>query len=191
MLANGLHTARLKTASCGAGVDQGNDTSDLDVVTILDKFVKEHPDFSLNGAKGCLSLTGYEGILGYRTHTDKNDTSEEAARRRAQEIEAVKPIIQKLKETGWTFGCHSWGHINLSSASTEKIKADTERFNEVGSSSAPRKSTYWRAGPTLATSSNRALLYLQSVGFSLLLVGIDSFSQDRHLRRLRPHAPGS
>ena len=36
---------------------------DLDAITILDKFVEEHPDFSPFGAKGCLSITGYEGIL--------------------------------------------------------------------------------------------------------------------------------
>ena len=50
---------------------QGKDvvSQDLDAVTILDKFVREHPDFSPYGAKGCLSLTGYQGILGYRTMT--------------------------------------------------------------------------------------------------------------------------
>lgn len=35
---------------------------------ILNKFVKEHPDFSLNGEKGVVALTGYEGVLGYRTN---------------------------------------------------------------------------------------------------------------------------
>ena len=37
-------------------------TRDLDATTILDDFVLEHPDFSLNGAKAIYSLTGYEGI---------------------------------------------------------------------------------------------------------------------------------
>jgi len=168
------------------GLDpQGNEvySQDLDAITILDKFVKEHPDFSLNGAKGCLSLTGYEGILGYRTHTDKNDTSEEAARRRAREIEAVKPIIQKLKETGWTFGCHSWGHINLSSASTEKIKADTERWlDEVGSLVGPTKIYFYPFGARPDGSDVKqtgpSFKYLQSVGFRVFCsVGIDSFSK--------------
>jgi hypothetical protein len=45
-------------------------TQDLDAITILDKFIREHPDFSPFGVKGCLSLTGYEGILGYRTQND-------------------------------------------------------------------------------------------------------------------------
>ena len=44
------------------GLDpQGNEviSQDLDAITILDKFVREHPDFSPFGAKGSLSLTGY------------------------------------------------------------------------------------------------------------------------------------
>ena len=48
------------------GLDpEGNEVTsrDLDAVTILDKFVEEHPDFSPFGAKGCLSLTGYVAEL--------------------------------------------------------------------------------------------------------------------------------
>ena len=61
---------------------------DLDAIPILDKFVEEHPDFSPFGAKGCLSLTGYEGILGYRTQTE-SETAElrERSRRAAAERE--------------------------------------------------------------------------------------------------------
>ena len=55
------------------GLDpQGNEVTsrDLDAIPMLDKFVEEHPDFSPFGAKACLSVTGYEGLLGYRTQTD-------------------------------------------------------------------------------------------------------------------------
>ena len=38
-----------------------------DLVPILDRFVEEHPDFSYRGAKAILALTGYNGVLGYRT----------------------------------------------------------------------------------------------------------------------------
>ena len=40
---------------------------DYDVVPLIDRFVEEHPDFSYRGAKGIVALTGYNGILGYRT----------------------------------------------------------------------------------------------------------------------------
>src|SRR5699024_6912684 len=34
-------------------------TGDYDFVSLLDKFVEENPDFSHNGAKGVVALTGY------------------------------------------------------------------------------------------------------------------------------------
>ena len=38
-----------------------------DMVPLLDEFVKQHPDFSYHGRKGILAMTGYNGVLGYRT----------------------------------------------------------------------------------------------------------------------------
>ena len=84
-------------------------TKELDATPILDQFVYEHPDFSLNGAKAIFSLTGYQGILGYRTQDDRDIAADSPDRPafdayRASEIEAVKPVIARLKETGWTGG---------------------------------------------------------------------------------------
>lgn len=163
---------------------QGNEviSQDLDAVTILDKFVKEHPDFSPYGAKGCLSLTGYCGILGYRTMTEKEDQSAAHEANRQKEIEAVKPIIEQLKKTGWTFGSHTWGHINLSNKSLESVKADTQKWlDEVGSlvgetsilfyphGSRPDGGDWKTTGPIFQ--------YLQSMGFRVFAsVGVESFS---------------
>ena len=38
-----------------------------DMVPLIDAFVRKHPDFSYHGHKGIIALTGYEGVLGYRT----------------------------------------------------------------------------------------------------------------------------
>ena len=86
-----------KIASWGKDPD-GNEvvSRDLDAIPILDKFVEEHPDFSPFGAKGCLSLTGYEGILGYRTQTDTKSWTQAQEENRQKEISAVKPIIAEL-----------------------------------------------------------------------------------------------
>ena len=54
-------------------------TQDLDATPILDQFVLEHPDFSLNGAKAIFSLTGYQGILGYRTQNDIDIAADDPA----------------------------------------------------------------------------------------------------------------
>jgi hypothetical protein len=165
---------------------QGNDvySQDLDAVTILDKFVREHPDFSPYGAKGCLSLTGYAGILGYRTQTDTKSWTAEQEANRQKEIEAVKPIVAELKATGWTFGSHTWGHIRLGgSKSMATIQADTQRwFDEVGSLVGPTKILFYPHGERPdgddVKKTGPIFKYLQSKGFRVFCsVGIESYSQ--------------
>ncbi|MHB8065366.1 MAG: polysaccharide deacetylase family protein [Ruminiclostridium sp.] len=102
---------------------------DGDVVPILNNFVALNPDFSYKGAKGTLALTGYEGILGYRTNHDNPSWEEEK--------ESVIPIVNKLKETGWAFASHSYTHRRTFAEGTitlDFLKYDTQRWKaEVGS----------------------------------------------------------
>lgn len=157
-------------------------SQDLDAIPILDKFVREHPDFSPFGAKGCLSLTGYEGILGYRTQTDTKSWSDAQEAARQKEREAVKPIIDELKRTGWTFGSHTWGHIRLGSKSLEAIQADTQRWaDEVGSLVGPTNVIFYPHGERPDGNdwqeTGPVFRYLQSQGFRIFAsVGINSFS---------------
>ena len=163
---------------------QGNEvvSQDLDALTILDKFVRQHPDFSPFGAKGSLSLTGYQGILGYRTNTDTKDWDDAKEANRQQEREAVKPIIAELKRTGWTFGSHTWGHINLSNHSVESVREDTQRWlDEVGSLVGPTTILYYPHGARPDgddwKTTGPVFQYLQSQGFRVFAsVGIESFS---------------
>ena len=163
---------------------QGNEvvSQDLDALTILDKFVRQHPDFSPFGAKGSLSLTGYQGILGYRTNTDTKDWDDAKEANRQREREAVKPIIAELKRTGWTFGSHTWGHINLSNHSVESVKEDTQRWlDEVGSLVGPTTILYYPHGARPDgddwKTTGPVFKYLQSQGFRVFAsVGIESFS---------------
>ena len=172
-----------KIASWGKD-PEGNEvvSRDLDAIPILDKFVEEHPDFSPFGAKGCLSLTGYEGILGYRTQTDTKSWTQAQEENRQKEITAVKPIIAELKRTGWTFGSHTWGHIRLGSKSLETIQADTQRwFDEVGSLVGPTTILFYPHGERPDgndwQNTGPVFQYLQSQGFRVFCsVGIESFS---------------
>ena len=158
-------------------------SQDLDALTILDKFVREHPDFSPFGAKGCLSLTGYQGILGYRTMTEREDQSAEHEANRQKEIEAVKPIIAELKRTGWTFGSHTWGHINLAKKSLDVVKADTQKWlNEVGSLVGPTDILFYPHGARPdgddVKTTGPIFRYLHQQGFRVFAsVGISSFSK--------------
>ena len=109
-------------------------SQDLTVITILDKFVRENPGFSHNGAKGCIALTGYEGVLGYRTQNDPENNTEAFRLNRMQEVARARPVVERLKETGWYFASHSYGHIRIATMSLERVQADAERWmDEVGS----------------------------------------------------------
>jgi hypothetical protein len=166
------------------GLDpNGNEvfSQELDAVPILDKFVEEHPDFSLGGVKGCIALTGYNGILGYRTQTDKNDTSPEFEAARQQEIVFVKPVVERLKETGWYFASHTWGHIRLNNPAS--VKADAQRWqDEVEPLIGPTKLLIYPHGSRLdgndVTQTGEAFRYYHSLGFRVFAsVGIESFSK--------------
>ena len=156
---------------------------DLDAITILDKFVEEHPDFSPFGAKGCLSITGYEGILGYRTQTDSENWTAERESARQAEIDAVKPIVAELKRTGWTFGSHTWGHLSLNSRNYETVTADMQRwFDEVGSLVGEVRVLFYPFGGRLDGDDVRqtgpAFQWMQEHGFRVFCsVGIESYSK--------------
>jgi peptidoglycan/xylan/chitin deacetylase (PgdA/CDA1 family) len=67
----------------------------VEVVTYLNTFIKQHPDFSYNGAKGIIAVTGYKGILGYQ----KN------------EYAIAKKVADWLKRDGWVFASHGYAHL--------------------------------------------------------------------------------
>lgn len=94
-----------------------------DIVPILNQFVKDHPDFSLNGQKGVVALTGYNGVLGYRT----NELNNKDYPKRKKEAEKV---VKAMKRDGWTFASHSWGHIDFANSSYHQIVRDTKRWKK-------------------------------------------------------------
>ena len=94
---------------------------DGDYQPILEKFVKEHPDFSYGGAKATMALTGYEGVLGYRT----NELDSPDYDSRVQEARAV---ADGFKALGWTFASHSYGHRSLDERDNVWYGIDTARW---------------------------------------------------------------
>ena len=106
--------------------DDEEKVGDYDMVPIMDEFVKKHPDFSYHGSKGTLALTGYNGVLGYRTSKSEYGDNEKTA----QEIKEAKELADRLKETGWSFASHTWGHINMAEVSEKQIVKDTKLWQD-------------------------------------------------------------
>ena len=110
-----------------------------DMVPILDEFISQHPDFSYRGRKGVLAMTGYNGVLGYRTDiaykTGENlqDNQREFLESHpdfdyeAEVTEATK-VAEAMKATGWEFASHTWGHMNATDRSAEDLQTDNEKW---------------------------------------------------------------
>jgi len=144
MNVTGGYAQRLVVTSDGKimnEVDNADGTTDVgayDVLPLLDEFIEAHPDFSYHGAKGIIALTGYNGILGYRTsyimygnddvyaqHYDelfKNGEFDEAHAYELAKNEHAKEMNPQQNE------CE---HIELSPAEIENERAKAKKVAEA------------------------------------------------------------
>lgn len=137
---------------------------DYDMVPVLETFIAEHPDFSYKGARGLLALTGYEGTLGYRTNDKSSPTYE-------QDKEAVKEVIKVMKEWGWEFASHSYGHRNMGKVTYNFTIQDSDRWmEEVGSLVGPTDVYVFPYGidieENIGAYTSDKYQYLKSLGFN-------------------------
>jgi hypothetical protein len=97
----------------------GTRLTDQDLVPMVDEEVAAHPEFSADGAKGVLAVTGYQGLFG------EHDLSDPAARAR------VRALVARLRATGWLIASHTYGHIDMSKDSLSAIARDTSRWQAL------------------------------------------------------------
>lgn len=97
---------------------------DYDVVPLLEKFIEEHPDFSYRGARGIIGVTGYEGVMGYRTNETESATYE-------ADVKQATEVANRLKELGWEFASHSFGHGHMGKESAAYVKRDSEHWDQA------------------------------------------------------------
>ncbi|HQD61550.1 MAG TPA: hypothetical protein PLS37_10105 [Propioniciclava tarda] len=146
----------------------GNTTQGAyDVTTVLDEFVAKHPDFSFEGDKGTIALTGYEGVLGYKSspyvYGDNDTTKAEAAK--------AKAVADALKASGWKFASHSYGHRNYTKFSVGAIQKDMGTWlADVSPIIGKTDMLIYAFGADISdvkpyTKANPKYAYLSSVGF--------------------------
>ena len=115
---------------------------DYDMVPLIDRFVEKHPDFSYRGAKGIVALTGYNGILGYRTDQSYETRPDDLDDNKVEwldahpdfslekEREGAKKVADAMKAEGWLFASHTWGHQNVAQISLDTLQTDTQKFKD-------------------------------------------------------------
>lgn len=115
---------------------------DRDAITILEDFIKEHPDFSFDGAKALIALNTDENFLGYVCNERQLSGSTEAWKRCGQQYPLLSPeemmeqkaeaksVADYLIRKGWDFA--SAGEQGLESAgiSSEDFQHEIQFWKE-------------------------------------------------------------
>lgn len=186
---------------------------DYDVIPLMDKFLEEHPDASYKGAKGTIALTGYNGILGYRTDISYQTVPEDIDEDKRKWLEShpefdleteranAKKVADAIKADGWKFASHTWGHMKVGDASMERLQTDTQKWKEnveplVGATD----TIIFAHGQDLAewttgyTPDNEKFNYLKQQGFNYFC-NVDSKQysvqiQDNYFRQGRRNLDG-
>jgi hypothetical protein len=104
-------------------------TGDYDLVPCLETFIQKHPDFAYQGARAVLGVTGYEGVLGYRTKPSYEQTIGTEAYQK--EVAEAKAVVARMKELGWIFASHSYGHPAYGNISVERVEYDSTKWEDT------------------------------------------------------------
>ncbi len=119
--------------------DGTEEVGDFDVVPRLNTFLEEHPDGAYKGARGMIALTGYNGVFGYRTDVDYRDKQNLMADQAKwleehpdfdweADVAEAKVIAEALKEEGWEFASHTWGHLSVTNKTADELRVDNEKW---------------------------------------------------------------
>ena len=113
-------------------------TGDFDLIPILEKFIAANPDFSYQGARATIALTGHNGLLGYRTHPaysdyETNVSSAESVfgtEKYQKDVQDAAVVIQALRDTGYTISCYTYSNANYNSASESFIQSNLQYWTD-------------------------------------------------------------
>ncbi len=158
---------------------------DAEAIGILEAFIEENPDFAFDGAKGVISICGYESCFGYVISDDEIDDRNSAfsavgypsAHFSSNDIEAnratVMSIMNTLKNNGWKFATSTYGNINAYASDMETIQADTQKWIEqIESLTGEVHIIVYPGGNYIYGTDDRAE-YLKALGFRIFM-GIGS-----------------
>ena len=153
-------------------------------IGILDTFVERHPDFTYDGAKGIISVSGYEACFGYVVSQDEVDDRNSAlvasnlpqidptADEIAYNRDRVTEIVRSLKDNGWQFASCTYSYIE-DCRNTEKqiLVDDTEKWlDQIGSLFGEVHMLVYPNGNYIYGTDDRAVYY-KNHGFRIFFGG--------------------
>ena len=187
---------------------EGHDVAgDYDFIPILDSFIEKHPDFSFRGARGIVSVSGSEGVFGYRISSAAEEGSAEegavqgqdasiqsAGGSAANQDDTVSAIASALRAEGWSIACAGWSHNYMNDMSLESFSAEIDNWLKyVGSLTGPADILFYPYGAEVEYPGEK-LNYLIDHGFCYLcgLWGDTDFRElgDLYMRMTRRFIDG-
>lgn len=101
-----------------------------DLVPILEDFIAEHPDFSYQGSRAILAVTGHEGIFGYRCNTSYAADPTKGNEYYEQEKAGAVTIVNALREKGYTLACYSYKNDSYANMTSTQIQSDLQQWTQ-------------------------------------------------------------
>lgn len=111
-------------------VDENGMTSvgNYDFVPILEAFIEAHPDFSYQGARATLAVSGSEGIFGYRINTSYISSVSQTYY--DEQVAGAKALVAALREKGYNLACYTYADIPYGEKNANLIQADLQEWNK-------------------------------------------------------------
>lgn len=172
---------------CGEYVNSAGETivsRTAESIGILDTFIEKHPDFTYDGAKGIISVSGYESCFGYVVAADEIDDRNAALS--AANLPTINPnnddidfardrvteIVNVLKDNGWKFASCTYSYI-ADCRNTEKadLVLDTTKWlDQIGSLFGEVHMLVYPNGNYINGTDDRAV-YFKNQGFRIFFGG--------------------
>jgi pentatricopeptide repeat protein len=155
--------------------ENGDEITDRngEAIGLLEQFIDQNPDFSFDGTKGTISLTGYEGVFGYVANADQIDDRKAGlmehvstgfdidTKQISGNFKKVKDIIDVLKQNGWTFASSTYGGISVADSTIEAVAEDTKKWREqVGILTGPVKVLLFPNGSLVTSKDPKCELFI-------------------------------
>lgn len=131
-----VYDAQSDLVLCEYVDESGNRVSDEggEAVCILNRFVKDHPEFAFDGARGTIAIRSTYDIFGYVTSREQADASVELAKSYALVPESIESdsfvgntaevgrIANRLMEQGWNFASYGHSSTSISAMTRDEVQ---------------------------------------------------------------------
>ena len=108
--ANCLTVSANGELTCKLGESEGN----FDLVPVLNAFLAEHPDFSYEGARATIAVSGYEGLFGMGL----------------DQADAIRSVADKLRQQGYDIACYTYADMEYADFGVAGLQEDLEKWTE-------------------------------------------------------------